>query len=81
MKTGNIILIILGVILLASVYGFVLYELDYGAVDYDEYQLGTYEGACEFKQLDDGFVQLPNCVKYKLKETPKYWIRISEVKE
>jgi hypothetical protein len=66
MKTATILLIITFLLLIFTVgYTLFLYKMNYGAMDYDEYQ----KGQCELKELEDGYVQLQDCAKYKLDRT------------
>jgi len=63
MKGVIIILTILGLLLFAVMYGFILYKSDYGVMNYDTY---IYNPPCEFKQLEDGWTQIPDCAVYKI---------------
>jgi len=72
MKTLMIVLI--GILLLGVftfTYGFILNNLNYGVMDYDEYYgIGNYnQTPCEAKHLKDGWTQLSNCAIYKVNQT------------
>ena len=58
-------IIIIGVLFLTCFtigYYYVLDKTNYGIISYDDY---VNNPPCELKQLDDGWVQLSNCAKYK----------------
>jgi len=59
------LIVIVLIVLFAVVYTFIVFEYDFGVMDYDQYMNNP---PCEFKQLDDGYTQIPNCAKYKIKD-------------
>ena len=44
----------------------VVFSLIYGIMNYSDIGKGVFHEECEFKQLEDGWTQLENCVIYKL---------------
>lgn len=63
-NTKLIAIIIIGLLVFTCLYYSFLDKINYGVPTYDEY---INNPECEFKQLDDGYTQLTNCMKYKYK--------------
>lgn len=64
MKSGKAV-ILLGILFLlvfAIGYFFFLVSIDYGVMDYDEYQ----KGICEPERYEDGSTRIENCAIYKI---------------
>ncbi|GAG80023.1 unnamed protein product [marine sediment metagenome] len=61
-NTKLIALVIIGLLVFTFVYYIILDKTNYKIISDEEYKNNP---ECEFKKLDDGYIQITNCMKYK----------------